>query len=77
MPTIVNKWKGFCGDGLPPIKEAMGGNLIDRSMTLGYGDPASSTLEHVVCEEAWAKNSPRRAFIRISGAGDHRRGHAI
>jgi hypothetical protein len=40
MPTIVNKWKGFCGDGLPPIKEVMGRNLVDRSIGMGYGERA-------------------------------------
>lgn len=61
-------------DGLRPIKEVMCGNLIDRSMVFGYGVPASCNLEHVVCEEAWARDSHRRSSIGISGAGDHRRG---
>jgi hypothetical protein len=52
----------------------MRGNLIDRSIALGYGDPASSPLAHVVCEEVWARNSPRRLSIGLSGAGNHRCG---
>ena len=52
----------------------MRGNLIDRPIALGYGDPASSPLAHVVCEEVWARNSPRRLSIGLSGAGNHRCG---
>ena len=71
--TLMNV-NHFGHHGLRPIKEVMGRNLVDRSAGSGYGDRASVQLEHVVCERAWRRNYPRRAFIGISGAGDHRRG---
>jgi hypothetical protein len=62
----------FDDEGLRPIKEVMGRNLIDRSFRAGYGAVGSATVKYVVCERAWRRDYPRRASIGFSGAGNHR-----
>jgi hypothetical protein len=48
----------FDDEGLRPIKEVMGRNLIDRSFRAGYGAVGSATVKYVVCERASRRDSP-------------------
>ena len=62
-------------NGLPPIKEVMGCNPVDRSGGVGYGGAGFDTVANV-CTSAREQTThldPASAFrTGVSAAGDHR-----